>query len=120
MRNTEKVIIRKALDYSPEIIQKTLQESLGPFGLQEMMNIKVINHDFSRKKSQIRWYPYSKKLPQLLDNSFILFYHHQLLYCHQLRKKVKALFSLLPHRSMIRISRPLSNDVKNIFKMLNK
>lgn len=88
--------------------------SHGPFGLQEMMNIKFISHDFSRKKSQIWWYPYSKKFPQILDHSFILFYHHKL------RKKVKALLSLLPHRSTIRTSSPLSNYIKNIFRMFKK
>ena len=52
--------------------------SHGPFGLQEMMNIKFISHDFSRKKSQIWWYPYSANFPHLLDRSFVLFYHHKL------------------------------------------
>lgn len=88
--------------------------SHGPFGLQQMINIKFISQDFSRKKSQIWWYPYNEKFPKLLDNSFILFYHHQL------RKKARALLSLLPHMSKIRTNSPLFNYIKNIFNMLKK
>lgn len=147
MSNKEKVIIRKAPDYNPEIIKKIIQEGIedfglapqikgritikpnvvmahpkvapsaftrGPFGLQELVNIKFISHDFSRKKTQIWWYPYSTRFPKLLEKSLVLFHDHQLL------KKIKTLFSLLSHRSRIRAGSPLFNFIKNIPKIIRK
>lgn len=86
----------------------------GPFGLQELVNIKFISHDFSRKKTQIWWYPYSTRFPKLLEKSLVLFHTHQLL------QKIKILFSLLPHRSRIRAGSPLFNFIKNIPKIIRK
>jgi acyl-CoA reductase-like NAD-dependent aldehyde dehydrogenase len=88
--------------------------SHGPFGLQELVNIKFISHDFSRKKTQIWWYPYSTKFPNLLEKSFVLFHHHRIL------KKIKTVLSLLPHRSRIRAGSPLFNFIKNIPKIFRK
>jgi hypothetical protein len=41
MRNKDKVIIRKTPDYSPEIIQKIIQEGLGSFGLTSQIKGKI-------------------------------------------------------------------------------
>lgn len=86
----------------------------GPYGFQELMNIKFISHDFSRKKTQVWWYPYSPKLTKLLETSLVLFHHHRLV------KKIKALFSLLPFRSMIQKGSPLLNFIKNLPKLFRR
>jgi acyl-CoA reductase-like NAD-dependent aldehyde dehydrogenase len=86
----------------------------GPYGLQELVNIQFISHDFSRKKTQIWWYPYSVDLPQLLEKSLVLFHHDRLL------KKLNALFSLLPYRSRILSGSSLLNFLKNLPKLFKK
>ncbi|MGD8534514.1 MAG: aldehyde dehydrogenase family protein [Candidatus Aminicenantes bacterium] len=88
--------------------------SHGPYGLQELVNIKFISHDFSRKKTQTWWYPYSAQWPKLLEKSLILFHHHRF------QKKIKTLLSLLPHRSRIRAGSPFFNFIKNIPKIFRK
>jgi len=88
--------------------------SHGPFGLQELVNIKFISHDFSRKKTQTWWYPYSAQWPKLLEKSLILFHHHRIL------KKIKTVLSLLPHWSRIRAGSPFFNFIKNIPKIFRK
>jgi succinate-semialdehyde dehydrogenase/glutarate-semialdehyde dehydrogenase len=88
--------------------------SHGLFGLQELVNIKFISHDFSRKKTQIWWYPYSAQWPKLLEKALVLFHHHQIL------KKIKTVLSLLPHRSRIRAGSPLINFIKNLPKLFRK
>ncbi len=86
----------------------------GRYGLQELVNIKFISQDFSRKKSQIWWYPYSAELPRLLEKSFVLFHHDRLL------NKLKALFSLLPYRSRVLSGSPLLNFLKNLPKLFKR
>jgi len=88
--------------------------SHGPFGLQELMNIKFISHDFSRKKTQTWWYPYSAQWPKLLEKSLVLFHHHRI------SNKIKTMISLLPHRSRIRAGSPLFNFIKNLPKIFRK
>ncbi len=88
--------------------------SHGPFGLQELVNIKFISHDFSRKKTQTWWYPYSVQWPRLLEKSLVLFHHHRI------SNKIKAMLSLLPHRSRIYAGSPLFNFIKNLPKIFRK
>ncbi len=88
--------------------------SHGPFGLQELVNIKFISHDFSRKKTQTWWYPYSAQWPKLLEKALELFHHHRI------SNKIKTMLSLLPHRSRIRAGSPLLNFIKNLPKIFRK
>ncbi len=88
--------------------------SHGPFGLQELVNIKFISHDFSRKKTQTWWYPYSAQWPKLLEKSLVLFHHHRI------SNKIKTMLSLLPHRSRIRAGSPLFNFIKNLPRIFRK
>ncbi len=88
--------------------------SHGPYGLQELANIKFISHDFSRKKTQTWWYPYSAQWPKFLEKALDLFHHHRI------SNKIKTMLSLLPHRSRIRAGSPLFNFIKNIPKIFRK
>ncbi|UCE22044.1 MAG: aldehyde dehydrogenase family protein [Candidatus Aminicenantes bacterium] len=88
--------------------------SHGPYGLQELVNIKFISHDFSRKKTQTWWYPYSAQWPKLLEKALDLFHHHRI------SNKIKTMLSLLPHRSRIRAGSPLLNFIKNLPKIFRK
>jgi len=88
--------------------------SHGPYGIQEMVNIKFISHDFSRKKTQTWWYPYSTDFPKLLEKSLVFFHHHRR------RKKIKSLFSLLRYSSTIQAGSPIFNFIKNLPKIFRK
>lgn len=49
--------------------------SHGPYGILELVNIKYISQDFSRKKTQLWWYPYGEDLLRLLKVSMNVFHH---------------------------------------------
>lgn len=93
--------------------QTGVGHSHGPFGIQELVNIKYISLDFEKKKTQIWWYPYNINTSRILEKSMILFHHERLM------EKMKALFSFLPFLSQIRRGSPLKNYVK-IFPRLFK
>jgi len=86
----------------------------GPFGLQKLVNIKFISLDFAKKKTQIWWYPYSARLPKVLEKSLIIFHHDRFF------KKIKAAFSLLSYWSMIKAGSPVLNFIKSIPRVFRK
>ncbi len=86
----------------------------GPFGLQELVNIKFTSHDFSRKRTQTWWFPYRADFPKLLEKSLVFFHHNRR------REKIKALFSLLRYSSKIQTGSPIFNFVKNLPKIFRK
>lgn len=86
----------------------------GPFGLLELVNIKFVSLDFSKKKTQIWWYPYSVTWPKVMEKSLVLFFHDRL------GKKIKAMFSLLSYWSMIKAGSPIQNFIKTIPRLFKK
>ena len=68
----------------------------GPYGLLELVNIKYVSADFGGKPDRLWWYPYSEAKLRILKNSL------HLLYSHQSRQKVGALFSLVPGLGVVR------------------
>lgn len=77
--------------------------SHGPYGLQELVNVKFVSLDFLKKKSLLWWYPYSPPRPQVFEKSLTLLYHNRL------KEKTKALFSLLSHWPMVKAGNSLQN-----------
>ncbi|MDH5743862.1 MAG: aldehyde dehydrogenase family protein, partial [Candidatus Aminicenantes bacterium] len=88
--------------------------SHGPFGLQELVNVKLVSFDFLKKKIQIWWFPYDKELFPLLKKSATLFYHDQIL------ERWKALFSLASSLRPITEGSPLANYIKSLPRFLRK
>ncbi|MGD2295074.1 MAG: aldehyde dehydrogenase family protein [Candidatus Aminicenantes bacterium] len=88
--------------------------SHGPFGLQELVNIKFTSHDFSGKRTQTWWFPYSADFPKLLEKSLVFFHHNRR------REKIKALFALLRYISTIQAGSPIFNFVKNLPKIFRR
>jgi succinate-semialdehyde dehydrogenase/glutarate-semialdehyde dehydrogenase len=88
--------------------------SHGPFGLQELMNIKFVSFDFLKKKKQIWWFPYDSGLMPLLSKSATLFHHSRI------RERLKVLPSLVPSLKRIREGSSLVNFVKSAFRYFRR
>jgi succinate-semialdehyde dehydrogenase/glutarate-semialdehyde dehydrogenase len=96
------------------IKQTGMGRSHGPFGLQELVNIKFVSFDFLKRKKQLWWYPYDSGLMPLLRKSAILFHHSRI------REKLKALFTLLPSLKRIREGSSLINFIKSASRYFRK
>ncbi len=88
--------------------------SHGPYGLQELVNVKLVSFDFLKKKTQIWWFPYDKGLYPILKNSATLFHHDRI------REKWKALFSLSSFLKRISEGSPLTNFMKSLPRFIKK
>lgn len=91
-----------------------LGRSHGPYGILELVNIKYISQDFSRKKTQLWWYPYGKDLLQLLKVSMNVFHHSQVW------GKIRALPALLPFFSRIYKGSLLRNYIRRAPRAFRK
>ena len=96
------------------IKQTGMGRSHGPFGLQELANIKFVSFDFLDRKKQIWWFPYDKGLMSLLKKSAVLFYHT----C--VRNKLRTLLSLIPVLKRIREGSSLVNFIKSSSRYFRK
>jgi acyl-CoA reductase-like NAD-dependent aldehyde dehydrogenase len=94
--------------------QSGIGRAHGPFGLQDLTNIKFVSLDFSKKRTLMWWYPYNTPWQKLLEKSLVLFYHDRL------KEKAKASFSLLTHLSRIKEGSPLLNFLKSLPRFLRK
>ena len=96
------------------IKQTGMGRSHGPFGLQELVNIKFVSFDFLKKKKQLWWYPYDGGLLPLLSKSAVLFHHSRI------REKLKVLLSLVPSLKRIREGSSLINFIKSASRYFRK
>ncbi len=94
--------------------QSGIGRSHGPYGLMELVNIKYISEDYSRKKTQLWWYPYHKDLAHLFKTATHIFHHDRF------RNRLGALPTLLPFLSHIQKGSPLGNYIKRIPRWLKK
>jgi len=88
--------------------------SHGPYGILELVNIKYISQDFSKKKTQLWWYPYGEDLMQLLKVSMNVFHHSRFW------GKIRALPALLPFFSRIYKGSPLQNYIRRAPRSFKK
>jgi len=88
--------------------------SHGTYGLLEQVNTKFISHDFSKKRTQIWWYPYESSLFQLLDKSLTFFYHDRV------KEKLRSFFSLIAFMPRIKKGSPLQNFIKSFPRMFKR
>lgn len=88
--------------------------SHGTYGLLEQVNTKFISHDFSKKRTQIWWYPYESSLFQLLDKSLTFFYHDRI------KEKLRSFFSLIAFMPRIIKGSPLRNFIKSFPRMFKR
>jgi succinate-semialdehyde dehydrogenase/glutarate-semialdehyde dehydrogenase len=96
------------------IKQTGMGRSHGPFGLQELVNIKFVSFDFLKKKKQLWWYPYDDGLVSLLKKSATLFHHKHI------RERLKALLSLIPFLKRIQEGSSLVNFIKSFSHYFRK
>ena len=94
--------------------QTGIGRSHGPYGLMEQVNIKYISEDYSRKKTQMWWYPYHKDLVHIFKTAIHIFHHGRF------RNRLRALPGLLPFISLIQKGSPLGNYIKRIPQWLKK
>lgn len=96
------------------IKQTGMGRSHGPFGLQELANIKFVSFDFLKRKKQIWWFPYDTGLMALLKKSAILFHHSHLM------EKLRAFFSLTSFLRRITEGSSLVNFIKSFPRYFRK
>lgn len=80
--------------------------SHGPYGLQEVVNVKFVSSDFHKKKRPLWWYPYSAPKLQVFEKSLTLFHHDRF------KEKIKALFSLLSNWGTVRAGSTFRNFLR--------
>ncbi len=88
--------------------------SHGPYGILELVNIKYISFDFSKKRTQLWWYPYGEDLLELLKVSMNVFHHNRFW------EKIRALPALLPFSSRIFKGSPLQNYIRRAPRSFKK
>jgi len=88
--------------------------SHGPYGILELVNIKYISYDFSKKRTQLWWFPYGDNLFQMLKVSANVFHHNRFW------EKFKALPALLPFFSKIYKGSPLRNYLRRAPRAFKK
>ncbi|MCJ7579655.1 MAG: aldehyde dehydrogenase family protein [Candidatus Aminicenantes bacterium] len=88
--------------------------SHGPYGILELVNIKYISYDFSKKRTQLWWFPYGEDLFQLLKISANVFHHNRFW------GKFRSLPALLPFFSKIYRGSPLRNYIRRAPRAFKK
>ena len=88
--------------------------SHGPYGILELVNIKYISYDFSKKRTQLWWFPYGDNLLQMLRVSMNVFHHNRFW------GKFRALPALLPFFSKIYKGSPLRNYIRRAPRAFKK
>ncbi len=96
------------------IKQTGMGRSHGPFGLQELVNIKFVSFDFLKRKKQLWWFPYDPALMSLLNKSAILFHHSRI------KAKLRALVALTPFLKRINEGSTLINFLKSFPRYFRK
>jgi acyl-CoA reductase-like NAD-dependent aldehyde dehydrogenase len=92
------------------IKQTGMGRSHGPYGLNELVNIKYVGTDFFRKKSQLWWFPYDSHLTNVLEKSI----------GRPLGRRLGAAFALRREWPRIRATSPLLNYVKAVGRIVRK
>lgn len=88
------------------IKQTGMGRTHGPYGLLEILNIKFVCTDFKKKRDRMWWYPYQPAKLRLMERSLDLL-HHQ-----RFRRRLKALFSLVPQMKSIAVAIPFRSLLK--------
>jgi succinate-semialdehyde dehydrogenase/glutarate-semialdehyde dehydrogenase len=83
------------------IKQTGMGRTHGPYGLLEIINIKFVCADFSRKRKKIWWYPYAPSKLRVLEKSL------PLMHGRRFGERSKALFSILPRMGLVNAATPL-------------
>ncbi|RKZ00125.1 MAG: aldehyde dehydrogenase [Candidatus Hydrothermota bacterium] len=79
----------------------------GRFGLLELVNLKFVSEDFTRRKTQFWWYPYDSELFKLAKTAGFA------LYGKSFGVKIKALTKFVPHLQRLISTTGMWNLIKN-------
>ncbi len=96
------------------IKQTGMGRTHGPYGLLEIINIKFVCADFSRKRRKIWWYPYAPSKLRVLENSLTL------MHGRRFGERARALFSLLPRMSMVNAATPFRSLLRITSRLFRK
>lgn len=96
------------------IKQTGMGRSHGPYGLLELVNIKFVSGDFSRKKGPLWWYPYPEAKSQTLEKAIVLLHHPRF------RERARAMFSLIGRMPMVQAGTPLRSLLKVTSRLFRK
>jgi succinate-semialdehyde dehydrogenase/glutarate-semialdehyde dehydrogenase len=96
------------------IKQTGMGRTHGPYGLLEIINIKFVCADFSRKKKKIWWYPYAPTKLHILEKSL------PLMHGRRFRERAGALFSLLPRMGMVNAATPFRSLLRITSRLFRK
>ena len=96
-------------------IKKTgVGRSHGPYGLLEISNIKFVSMDFSRRRDQSWWFPYSDDRRKIFEKVTVLLHHKSLW------KRVRAMGGLLRFLPQLRKSNSYRNFAEYTDRMLRR
>jgi succinate-semialdehyde dehydrogenase/glutarate-semialdehyde dehydrogenase len=96
------------------IKQTGMGRTHGPYGLLEIINIKFVSADFSRKKKKIWWYPYAPSKLRVLEKAL------SLMHGPRFGERAGALFSILPRISLINAATPFRSLLRITSRLFRK
>jgi acyl-CoA reductase-like NAD-dependent aldehyde dehydrogenase len=86
----------------------------GPYGLLELVNIKFVCADFSKKRTKQWWYPYRPENLRLMENTF-QFLHHK-----HFGQRLKSFLSLVPQLGKILQTTPFRSLLQIISRLYRR
>ncbi|MEN6559250.1 MAG: aldehyde dehydrogenase family protein [Acidobacteriota bacterium] len=96
------------------IKQTGMGRSHGPFGLLGLVDIKYVDMDFFRKRSQTWWFPYDRSLEGVIEKAIAAF-HGQ-----GLGSRLRAVLGLRKEWRRIAATAPLGNYVRALPRIFRK
>jgi succinate-semialdehyde dehydrogenase/glutarate-semialdehyde dehydrogenase len=96
------------------IKQTGMGRTHGPYGLLEVINIKFVSADFSRKRRKIWWYPYAPSKLRVLEKSL------SLMEGRRFAERAGALFSIFPRIGLVNAAMPLRSLLRIASRVFRK
>jgi len=96
------------------IKQTGMGRSHGPYGLHELVNIKLVGEDFFGKKAQTWWFPYDASLSGIMEKAIAIFHGGGP------RAKTRAILGLRKEWPRLKATAPLLNYVRALPRILKK
>jgi acyl-CoA reductase-like NAD-dependent aldehyde dehydrogenase len=86
--------------------------SHGPYGLQELVNIKYVSMDFLGKPAQTWWFPYDRTLERIVEKTIVV-YHGK-----GLARRLRGVLSLRAELGRVLRTSPVLNYVKSLPRII--
>jgi succinate-semialdehyde dehydrogenase/glutarate-semialdehyde dehydrogenase len=96
------------------IKQTGMGRTHGPYGLLEIINIKFVCADFSRKRKKMWWYPYAPSKLRVLEKSL------SLMHGRRFRERAGVLIALLPGMGLVNAATPFRSLLRITSRVFRK